>query len=305
LHIPCVYRYSYFLQKYLTPDPSPEGEGRNMKIIYTVSPLLLLAGEGGIGGMRSKVTPVIGVMRFEEKKFAKEYEKRLLAEGYPGILLEKIKNEVSESGSILDVGAGTGFFSIPLAGPGHPVTAVEPSASMIELFKKKIPENLKNSIVIDNTTWEEWDGDKKESLICVHSLYTMADPESAVKKMIRSARKILIIIRSDSGRVTLTQEIRSRLKPGAPSVKYNEIVKEVLDKENLSHSLLEINQTKTISFTDLDSEAEYYRFHINLEKSSLENIKNIIRRLTQKKGNAYFFTVRQKDNLYVINEPGP
>jgi SAM-dependent methyltransferase len=46
--------------------------------------------------------------------------------------LETAARFAGEGGTVLDIGAGTGRASLPLAQAGHPVTAVEPSPTMLE-----------------------------------------------------------------------------------------------------------------------------------------------------------------------------
>ncbi|MEX0667510.1 MAG: class I SAM-dependent methyltransferase, partial [Acidimicrobiia bacterium] len=46
--------------------------------------------------------------------------------------LEVVARRAGQGGTILDIGAGTGRASLPLAQAGHPVTAVEPSPTMLE-----------------------------------------------------------------------------------------------------------------------------------------------------------------------------
>jgi SAM-dependent methyltransferase len=45
-----------------------------------------------------------------------------------------VKRLAGEGGSILDIGAGTGRASLPLARVGHPLTAIEPSPAMAAAF---------------------------------------------------------------------------------------------------------------------------------------------------------------------------
>ena len=85
-------------------------------------------------------------MKFNEKKSAEEYQRRLSDEGYPGNLLEIVMDEVKGADSIIDLGAGTGFYSIPLAKKGYRVAAVEPSYEMMKILKGKIDETNFNPL---------------------------------------------------------------------------------------------------------------------------------------------------------------
>jgi len=51
--------------------------------------------------------------------------------------IEAIEDQVEPSARILDVGAGTGRLSVPLAARGHDVTAVDPAQEMLDVLARK------------------------------------------------------------------------------------------------------------------------------------------------------------------------
>ena len=149
-------------------------------------------------------------MKFYNKKFAEEYDKRLVGEGYPGNLLDHIFKNIEGASTIIDVGAGSGFFTIPLITKGFEVTAVDPSPHMIEILRRKVPENCSNLLRIDMDKWESWQGEKADALICVHSIYSMESIQSAVLKMNDYSDKAVMVIKSDRVSKTLSEIIRKK-----------------------------------------------------------------------------------------------
>jgi FkbM family methyltransferase len=102
--------------------------------------------------------------------------------------------------TVLDVGAGTGRITIPLAKYAKHVTALEPSTNMMALLKVNAQkENVKN-IQYLNTCIEDIDATDIESHDIVLSSFSllMLDVEKALLKMDALARKTVYIFVSAS-----------------------------------------------------------------------------------------------------------
>ncbi len=236
-------------------------------------------------------------MSFQKKRFAREYEKRLTEEGYPGNLLEKVLYEVKGSSSIIDIGSGTGFFSIPLLKHGYKIIAIEPSVEMIKIFKKKVEKKLLSSLKIYNEEWESWVGDKADSLICIHSIYGMHDIKSALQRMREYSSKSIVIVKADSGRKTLSSIIRERMnKEMSTRGFYGKIVR-ALKESDTDFNSREIEQSRDSHFTDIDKEARYYCYHLGLDNSNLNAVMDIIRAETEKYEDGYIFRGVYRDYL--------
>ncbi len=98
-------------------------------------------------------------MKFNDTQFAHDYDIRMTREGYPGILLDIVTDDIHGCTAVIDIGAGSGHFAIPLAKKGYSVTAIEPSAAMVALLKKKLRKcEFQNRIQINQCRWEDWRG---------------------------------------------------------------------------------------------------------------------------------------------------
>ncbi len=122
-----------------------------------------------------------------------EYEKYA---NYPGPLLSSITASVDSHTTILDVGAGTGSLSSPLARIARLVTAVEPSAAQVERLKKRLGKEQSEKVRIIQKNWEEVALSElglHDITIAGYSLF-MPDIVPALRKIIeRTTRRVFIV----------------------------------------------------------------------------------------------------------------
>lgn len=93
--------------------------------------------------------------------------------------------------TIVDIGAGTGVFAIPLAKNAGKVVAVEPSEGMLDILRKKAEDEGLTNIEYINKRWEDVttsellriNGGKYDAVICSHALYYITDMHHSLRKM--------------------------------------------------------------------------------------------------------------------------
>jgi FkbM family methyltransferase len=239
------------------------------------------------------------IVRFFEKEHAQEYDKRLTAEGYPGAIIPLLEEHLEDSIKILDIGAGTGFISIPLAEMGKQVTAIEPSSEMLRLFQLKLGQR-KLPLKMVKATWEEWSGKKKEAAISIHSLYPMKDPARAVQKMVDNADKILILIRSDSRSRTLSHILRGITGKKSSRRVSADTFDDLLNDLGFMFSRQELVQERITHFTDIDQEIDFYRLHLDVDESYRPRIREEIEKYCSFNEGVYSNKTVFHDVLYTI-----
>jgi SAM-dependent methyltransferase len=238
-------------------------------------------------------------MRFNEKRFAEEYDRRLIDEGYPGNLLPLVLGHLEGVRNIIDIGSGSGFFAIPLAERGYRVHAVEPSAEMSALMKKKIESPIVNNIKIYNTRWEEWEGDHHEASICIHSLYPMKDPVKGLENMLTfSERRVLAVKKPDTE--TLTGKIKGLFKKGAVTTDYIALTEEFLQWKDIRFEKEDLFQERITRFASLDEGVSYYRYFLKLDTVPVELLTESLEKLTEEKDGFHIFKSIYHDILYTF-----
>jgi SAM-dependent methyltransferase len=99
-------------------------------------------------------------------------------------MLQSVNNDLT----VLDIGAGNGRWTIPLAKKAKGVTAVEPDGEMVELLQENIKTAPRN-IQIIQSSWEEARVEIHDIVVSAHAIYSSPDLASFVHKMEQHAKK--------------------------------------------------------------------------------------------------------------------
>jgi len=129
---------------------------------------------------------------FNRKDKAEAYEAstRRKNMGRRDTLLEKVINELKPGYTILDIGAGTGRWTIPLAKAAAKITAVDPSEAMLEILRCNAAESgVVNKIEIIQSTWEEAEVGVFDITISFHAMYMSPDFAGFIRKMEAHTKK--------------------------------------------------------------------------------------------------------------------
>jgi SAM-dependent methyltransferase len=106
--------------------------------------------------------------------------------------LKVLEPYVSPRKTLIDVGAGTGRHTMPLAERMEWVTAVEPSEGMRAHIAPR------DNITVIASAWEDAEVARADLVICSHVLYGVADPEPFITKLERSARERVFVMMRES-----------------------------------------------------------------------------------------------------------
>lgn len=115
---------------------------------------------------------------------------------YPGPLLEKVLRSLPPASSVLEIGAGGGAFTIPLARVAGSVVAVEPSAGQAaRLRERSLKEGLTNITVIEDR-WEDVDVEAigQYGLVLAAYSFFMPDIGEVLAKMCAATSGDLVLI---------------------------------------------------------------------------------------------------------------
>jgi len=113
------------------------------------------------------------------------------------LLNEKV---IDSSSIVLDIGAGPGTITIPLAKIVKKVVAIEPSREMIKYLEEFSKENNVNNIEVINKRWEEISDtdihEKFDLVLCSHVLWIFPSIEEQINRIINASRNYCCIVES-------------------------------------------------------------------------------------------------------------
>lgn len=134
--------------------------------------------------------------------------------------LDVIAPYVSPRKTLLDVGAGAGRHSVPLAEQVEWVTAVEPSEGM----RSRIPDRANMTVIA--STWEDAEPAPADLVICCHVMYGVEEPVPFIQKMERCARERVFIMLREGPMAHPGAIIRDRMEGGRtpPAPRFSDLL---------------------------------------------------------------------------------
>ncbi len=105
-----------------------------------------------------------------------------------------LSDEVTAQTSVLDVGAGTGRFSLALAPHAKQIIAVEPNAAMLDYLRQDANARRLTNITLVQTTWQDAPTDlHADIVICSHVLYPIRAVVPFLEKLQAATRRTCYI----------------------------------------------------------------------------------------------------------------
>lgn len=223
---------------------------------------------------------------FTSKEFIAWYDLQLEHNNYPGVLLAKVQKDLDKHSTVLDIGAGTGAFAVPLAQVVKKVTVVEPSKEMCLHLQNKT-----KGLHIINQRWEDVSLEEvgqHDVVIAAHSLYDIIDIKMAMEKMLVVAKKRLYIIMG-SGKAKVYTDIWRHFKKdkfqSSPSfIHLYNVLYELGVLANVE--LVKISQDQV--YRSINQAVTNWQMRLDLEPAQEGELRNYLLNRLVKDGEKYY-----------------
>ncbi len=145
------------------------------------------------------------------KGYIASYEQYLSSSPYVREVMARLAPYADDARSMLDIGAGTGVFS--LAVPEHiAVTAVESSPAMCEVIAQRAGRAGREVRIVEET-WETAEaGGAYDIVLCANAVYRMEPLRDCLAKMVRAVNGVLLLVMNGRTSVGIYGRMRSALK---------------------------------------------------------------------------------------------
>jgi 2-polyprenyl-3-methyl-5-hydroxy-6-metoxy-1,4-benzoquinol methylase len=105
-----------------------------------------------------------------------------------------ILSQLDADSTVLDIGAGTGAWSVLLSRYAKHITAVEPSSSMIKVMRESLAaENITNVSIVQ-ASWPDVSVKPHDFSLCSHAMYGCADLAAFVRQMAACTRCMCFLL---------------------------------------------------------------------------------------------------------------
>lgn len=111
-----------------------------------------------------------------------------------GLLMELLDEHVGSDATVIDVGAGPGRYTIPLAEMARAVIAVEPSPIMTGYLRENLTAKGIGNVSIVPRRWEDAEVPMADFVVCSHVLYNVLDIGEFLLKLDAHAQRGCFIV---------------------------------------------------------------------------------------------------------------
>ena len=113
------------------------------------------------------------------------------------LLAEALQKRIAPRSSILEIGPGSGNFTLPMAAYAEKVLGLDMAPAMLRELERRVKQSDCRNVETVCGKWEDYTPQEPyDYIVSVNSLYRIRDMEGALMKMYRCVKKGIILLRT-------------------------------------------------------------------------------------------------------------
>ncbi len=234
--------------------------------------------------------------KFWTKKKARWYMKAIESCNYQQKIISVIGPLLKPEDTLLDIGAGVGAFSVPLAKRVKRVTALEPSPAMAEELKNHAKKEGVSNITIIRELWGDVSIEPHDVVLIANT--PVVKNREALKAVIKKATRLVILV------ISMPEENKFFFKELYPVIFKREYtpkidLKEVfsiLDDSKIKYNVKEVKYDFDQPFDNLEEAVEFWKEYMVLENYE-DFLKKFLEKRLEKDGNGVRYPLRNSAQI--------
>ena len=211
--------------------------------------------------------------------------------GPPPVTVEIARNLLGDHGSVLDVGAGRGRVSLPLAVLGHDLTAVEPDTGMADGFEEDAAR-LGVSAHLVRGRWPEAAGEipQVDVVMSANVVYDVPGIGPFVAALHDNARRAVVIemtgFHPRVATAPLFRAVHGVDRPAGPSV--DDLVAVIIEELGIRPDVKRWERPGTLWFENWDEILDFYGRRVALPMARHPELRPLLEsQVTEERGRLY------------------
>jgi len=149
------------------------------------------------------------------QEIARDYDRIVYPGNQQDALISRLLPRLDGLDTVIEIGAGTGTLTLPLAKRLRKITAVEPSPAMAKMLSENLVRQRLENVTLARQRWEEVELPPADAVIAGGCLYAFYEIDKVLLKMLATARsKVLITHIGNEGMLDIDRGVMELL--GAP-----------------------------------------------------------------------------------------
>lgn len=235
---------------------------------------------------------------------------------YVELILPRLLQRVGSTARVLEIGPGSGAFTLPLASNVEEIVAFEPSSAMQQILAQNLTKaGIANVRLVPSRFEDELiEVDRSFDLaLASHSLYNMKSINAVIQRLVRLARYVFILMGSGEQRKRYRRLHRRFTGKDRLSSPHFQHFYAVLLEMGIYADVEIVRTSANYVYDSEDELIEWWMRHFHLEEDCREELGTAIMQIAKRRGNhigifdhrrTALVQIDRERNLFMVDDKG-